>query len=221
MRIAHTVIHTILDILFPLTCVGCQKKGATICESCLATLTALPLDHEGTLALYSFHAPVIKKAIHALKFEGYREVGYALGALWHDEILTELSDAGALLGTVQSEKIVLLPLPISKKRLRARGYNQVQVLAEGWRRCEPERFEIVTDVLFKVKDTERQVAVKNRASRLHNLEGSFEVFSPERLANRLVFLLDDVTTTGATMHEAKHALEHAGVRNVKSLALAH
>ena len=81
--------------------------------------------------------------------------------------------------------------------------------------------ELTTDILIKTKETESQTKSKNRAERIKNLEGCFDVKNPEQIKNRNIVLLDDVTTTGATLTEARRALLARGARKVIAIVFAH
>lgn len=110
----------------------------------------------------------------------------------------------------------VLPLPLSPQRLRQRGFHQTLLLA---RALAPEKVD--ASLLLRVRNTPAQSSL-NRAQRLHNLQGAFAV-APQRLpavqGKRLV-LLDDVMTTGTTLHTAATVLRAAGAAHITALVLA-
>jgi len=111
---------------------------------------------------------------------------------------------------------VTLPIPLSPQRLRERGYNQALLLARALH-CP----QIQPQWLQRIRDTPPQ-ARQNRADRLRNLRGVFAV-APQvqpQLAGRHVLLVDDVITTGATLHAAAQAVLQAGAASVRAVALA-
>lgn len=111
---------------------------------------------------------------------------------------------------------VTLPIPLSAQRLRERGYNQALLLARALH-CP----HIETQWLQRSRDTLPQ-SRQNRAGRLRNLRGVFTV-PPQALpglAGRQILLVDDVITTGATLHAAAQALLQAGAAGVHAVALA-
>lgn len=110
----------------------------------------------------------------------------------------------------------VLPVPLSTQRLRERGFNQSALLARQLARQKADPY-----TLLRVTATEAQSGLP-RAQRLHNLRGAFAV-EPSRAAalrGLRVVLLDDVMTTGATLHAATLALREAGVAHVTGLVLA-
>ena len=114
---------------------------------------------------------------------------------------------------------VLIPLPLGKKRLRERGYNQVTEIAKCAQPVLPSHIRIDPDLLMRTKETKPQTTL-GREERLLNMK---DVFKATRAldADTLYIVLDDVVTTGASLLAAKAALLAAGARNVALLALAH
>lgn len=111
----------------------------------------------------------------------------------------------------------VIPIPLSRQRLRERGYNQAALLAQQLTPCR-----LHTDLLWRLQDTAAQARL-TRAQRLGNLRHSFAVNPDQaaRLKNRRVLLIDDVMTTGATLHSAARVLRQAGgAREVHACVLA-
>lgn len=124
--------------------------------------------------------------------------------------------------------LVVVPVPLAKKRLRERGFNQAEIISKSL----ATRYKLAQDShrLMKMKETEQQVG-KSREERLENLEGAFSTTlsnPPPNLGGgrkgvvfpRAVLLVDDVWTTGATLSECAKVLRQAGVRRVWGVVLA-
>lgn len=110
----------------------------------------------------------------------------------------------------------VLPLPLSPQRLRGRGFHQTLLLAQA---LAPEKTDV--KLLLRVRDTAAQSSL-SRAQRLKNLEGAFAV-APERLSEvkgKNLVLLDDVMTTGSTLHAAASVLRQAGAAHITALVVA-
>jgi len=153
----------------------------------------------------------------------------------HDVLLEELEDE--LLAPC---KIILIPAPLSPSRFRSRGYNQAEELARQIALLNPDQFEVRTDLIKKTKNTPTQVSIRNRDKRLANLKNAFALskeFSPpdlglptslklrgtstRGLVGKVVVIIDDVSTTGATINEIRQLLTRAGARHVYGLVVAH
>ena len=82
-------------------------------------------------------------------------------------------------------------------------------------------FRVIDTVLYKTRETASQVSLKDRASRLRNMDGTFEIKNTEVIIDKCCILFDDVTTTGATLEACRRALLDAGARHVFALTVAH
>jgi ComF family protein len=114
------------------------------------------------------------------------------------------------------------PIPISKTRLKERGYNQTLLLAKALVHLDNnQNFKLEENILLKIKETLHQARLKNKKARLENLLGTFEVINIEKIQNRNIILIDDVVTTGATLTEAKKVLRKAGAKKIIAFSIAH
>ncbi len=117
----------------------------------------------------------------------------------------------------------LIPVPIHKSKLKSRGYNQSQLLAEGI--GERLHIPVISDFLIRIRKTTAQKTLDG-ADRAANLATAFtcdsEKYSPEDIRSKMdrVMLVDDIFTTGATMEGCTLALLNAGVRKVGVLSIS-
>jgi ComF family protein len=116
------------------------------------------------------------------------------------------------------KNVLIIPIPIGRARLRTRGYNQSSLLARPLAKILNRK--IATGILVKTKQTKKQGTTKNKLERVHNIEGSFSVKNSDQIKNRNVILVDDITTTGTTLFEARKILLQAGARNVVAVTVA-
>ncbi len=112
---------------------------------------------------------------------------------------------------------LVVPVPLHRRRLRWRGFNQAALLGIAVARNTGCTLDVVT--LARIRDTSPQTSLHSTQRRL-NVRGAFAVTQPSRIANRSVLLVDDVMTTGATLDECAHTLLAAGARRVDVLTLA-
>lgn len=118
----------------------------------------------------------------------------------------------------------LIPIPISKNRRKERGYNQCELLIDEIIKLDTEKetggkFVKNFNLLFRIKDIEKQT-LKNRSERLVNVKNIFEVRDKIQIGNNII-IIDDVTTTGSTLNEARKTLIEAGYLDVGCLTIAH
>ena len=217
-------------LAWPSHCLACGGRGADgrdLCRACLAGLPwlrhacptcALPLPTPGSVCGECLRLPTPLDAVHAafvyaapldrllprFKFHGDLAAGRLLAALMCEAAPSLPPDAA------------IAPVPLHRKRLRMRGYDQALELAKPLAR--------VLDIPLR-DDLLRRTRITAAQSRLHadqrkrNLSNAFEVDS-ETASPSCVVLVDDVMTTGATLHAAAKALRKAGVARVEAWVCA-
>lgn len=209
------ILDKILNFLFPKKCLGCRKPNVLICDKCLKEIPRPDQHQPDIIAAMSYKSAVIKKAVHLLKYGGAKILAEPLAEL----IFKRLKEPGDhIFNWKQGSRAVIIPIPLSGKRLKERGFNQAELIAKHL--SNKMSVIILNNVLYKNRHTYSQVEIKDRGKRLVNLKGSFSVRNPEFIKNKTVFLVDDVSTTGATINEAKKELKKAGAQKVIGLVLA-
>ena len=152
-----------------------------------------------------------------LKYQGVKQLAKPLAELIKERIWKKLETAApdiALRSQGGRENWLVVPIPLSKKKLRHRGYNQAELIAGEL------SGDVRADIMFKKFHTKSQVEVKDKKERLANIVGSFEVRNHETIRGKKIILIDDVLTTGATMREAKKVLKSAGAKKVVGVVVA-
>jgi competence protein ComFC len=218
----NLLLSEILDVLFPRKCVGCGETGKTLCDDCLNDLPASkwnPDSPQYIETLFTYGNPIVKKAIWTLKYRGDKEIARRFGEALYDRIIDALY-GDALPSNVQN--ICIVPIPMSSRKLRARGFNQSIRLAKAVIDIDENNlFSINKKVLKKHKDTPAQTTLKNKKERVENMHGAFSVAHPEKVRGQVILVIDDVWTTGATLSEARRVLLEAGAKVVLAFTVAH
>jgi len=212
------MIEGLLEFLLPRS--ETVKELETLTSEKLKTKVpkAPPILLPNTLAVFDYKNPLIKQAIWELKYRGNKKMATVLAECVFDELAEEIAEKNSL---ESFSEPILIPIPLSQKRKRERGWNQTEILALSLLQCGGANFfEVKNDILTKNRDTESQTKM-NRVERLKNLCGCFEIKSPEKIAGQNIILLDDVSTTGATFEEARQTLMRAGVKKILAVAIAH
>lgn len=208
MKIIRKYLFDFVGLLYPELCEVCGNvvavQGQLICTSCQVNLPRTRLhsySENKTSNLLSGRIPFEKassflyyhkksdysRLLHKLKYKGKKEVGILLGEYFG----SELHDHNFF-----HDIDVLLPVPLHKKRLKKRGYNQSKILCDGITRVY--QLPIDTDSVVRYVNTNTQTK-RNVFSRFHNVQDIFALTSSELLKNKHVLLVDDVITTGATL----------------------
>jgi ComF family protein len=152
---------------------------------------------------------VVRTALHRFKFSKRKKLAEPLGIL----LVNYLGQTTTL---KMKELDSIVPVPLHRKRLRERGFNQMDLLAGVISRY----YEVpVVASLERTRHTKPQFDLPKEA-RLENIKGAFRVSRPKDVYNKRILLLDDVYTTGATVAECAKALSTAGARRIEVLTLS-
>lgn len=227
VQMISSIKDTLLDLLFPLTCLVCHREGGLLCDGCEPALTRLeppfcevcadpgsspfcswcaakrpPIDV--VRAPYMMVGP-LKEMVYGLKYRGVRAAVPVMGRL-----------LAGYLGSHPLPADVLVPVPLHHRRERDRGYNQSELLAR-----EVAKLSGLPDdrgLLRRTQNSRPQVSTATISERRGNVEGVFECVA--EVGGGRVLLIDDVATTGATVSACAGALKDAGASYVAALVLA-
>ena len=163
--------------------------------------------HQASAKLYFIKKGITQKLLHKLKYEGQQNIGTYFGN-WFGSELSQLAS--------YSDVEVVVPVPLHKKRLRSRGYNQVKNFAQQI--AEHLQAHYCEKSLIKISHASSQVGLGR-----WNRFGSKEVFqlgNPANVQNKHVLLVDDLITTGATLISCGKELLKAPVSKLSIVTLA-
>ena len=209
------MIRRMLEWLFPGKCVLCRsilaKEETDLCRSCRLDQPEYPygkkkVTHIADLTAVWMYEGNVRRSIHRYKFNGARHYADAYGRLLAMRILRDLRPAD-----------VITWVPISRQRLRKRGYDQVELLTGAVGR---ELNIPAEKLLEKFRDNRANSGLKTPAERRANVLGVYKVPEGADIRGKRVLLLDDIVTTGATASECARVLLTAGAEEVIFAAVA-
>ncbi|MEK9129988.1 MAG: ComF family protein [Patescibacteria group bacterium] len=228
------IINFFLDLLFPIECIGCQKENIWLCEKCLKKINLnlknfCPicrkparmgcicqkcLSHSPfkNIFIVSFYKEkIIKQAIHTFKYKHIRDLAKPFGEI----IINFLYQSKTNL--LFDNSYFLIPVPLHRKRLFERGFNQSELLAQII--AQQLGISTINNILKRKQNTKSQTKLKEKERR-KNIKNAFICLHPENIKNKNIILLDDILTTGSTLREAARVLKKAGAREIIGLVLA-
>jgi ComF family protein len=231
MKLQNGYLADFVSLLFPELCAACRASLVAneelICTDCLYNLPLTnfhlqpdnivarqfwgKIDLEGAYALYYFtKGGKIQNLMHQFKYKGMRQIGNLLG-----NIAGEQLTKNAVFNAVD----VIIPVPLHKKRMRQRGYNQSACFADGL--AQKLNAVVEENNLIREVATETQTH-KSRFARFENMREVFVIKNPEGLTNKHILLVDDVITTGSTLEACGiQLLKIEGVRlSIATIAYA-
>ena len=235
----HAFIQFFIDALFPPQCVACESiiphshQFRSICNSCISRiemhtgftcaecgkrLPTLSLTcHPQSIILLTvshFSNPEIHALIYALKFYFLKEVATPLGKLLFTQF--NLHFPG-----IPSSSFVCVPVPIHPSRERERGFNQSTLIARAFSSYFSPPMPILDSLVTRITPTSSQATLHSHAERKKNIAGAFSINEHASLKDTIVIIVDDVVTSGATMHAVASTLREKGARAIIGLAIAH
>jgi competence protein ComFC len=240
----------ILDILFPITCFGCEKEGKYICAECRTKLTPThqicigckklslaglthpkcqsPQTPDQLLSFFDYKDSVVSSLIIKGKYYFIQDIFSEFGEIIAEKINKDYPEL------LSADSYKLLAIPLHKSRLRWRGFNQSETFAKTL----ADKLNLpIANFLIRSKPTKTQKDLK-REQRIKNIESAFTISPPSIggvdpfggrggiknksyiLNHQSYILLDDVTTTGSTLLEATKVLKRNGAKKVICLTIA-
>lgn len=209
------MFKSLINLFFPEVCAGCDgfllTGESVICTNCRHDLPMtnhhiireneafqkfygkLPVEFVATLC-YFHKKGIVQEMIHKLKYKGHEQIGTVIGH-WYAE---DLKKVRAI-----NEIDAIIPVPLHKKRMRERGYNQVSAFGKALSNSLAIPFDeslLVRNVYSKSQTR------KNRSGRSKNSQSVFGVMASQSHENKHYLLIDDVLTTGSTLESCGKAL---------------
>lgn len=236
----HNLLKLFLHFWFPRTCFACGRDLAWRAEDPLCPACAGSLTPPGPLICQRCGAVLKSGGAHCYACRGSKARQYKCRVIRSSFVFNSSSRAlvhalkyaradylarymGRLMGEnfaqypELAEAEVLVPVPLFPKRGRARGYNQSELLAREL--AKVIGLPVNTTALARVRNTVSQTTL-GRAGRLANMSGAFLCTHPAEVKGKVILLVDDVATTGATLEGCAQALHAAGAKRVLAYTFA-
>ena len=236
-----------MDTLFPIRCLSCQKEGSFICGDCLQKIRLLSfqicprceklITEQGRLCSFcQKQSPLldnlvvatrykegnISKLVHLYKYNFVEDLRVPLGVLL----------AKAILKNDLPLPDIIVPVPLHKRRLRWRGFNQSELLAYYVSDNLAPGFTIpvLNDLIARQKYTPPQMKIGKYSERRKNMQDAFQIHPVKsatggagqfnRVKGKRILIIDDICTTGATLFECAKVLKANGAKKVMAAVIA-
>lgn len=221
------IIDSLLSLVAPIKCIGCGVLGHVLCGICLGSAGEPPpprcvgcsrlSDSYKTCAscrswidiyavfVSSLYEGMYEQLVHAYKFDLWRQAANPMAIIMR-RMSIQLQVDGDLL---------IIPMPTAPARIRQRGFDHARLLAREYWRKLPRSVQdqcSVTDVLER-RSNSRQLG-SSREQRIRQVQSEFLIKDQDDIAGKTVLLIDDVTTTGASLAAAAKTLKQAGAKRV-------
>ncbi len=231
----------IINFLFPITCINCEKEDCIVCEKCWLEVKEIQdiicpyceqkslqgkicqicieknnnifyLNSLNVLWVYEKHR-ILAKLLHGFKYDLLLEYGYFLA----EKFVNKASQVIKINFNITD--LIITYIPISPQKLKLRGFNQSQILANELTKflgikCYP--------LLLKIKDNQAQMTLKNKKQREENVKNVFQFNKNYKDLDKAkrILIIDDIATTLSTLIEATKILKENGFTHIDALVVA-
>ncbi|HDH99276.1 MAG TPA: ComF family protein [bacterium] len=211
-------LPSVLNLLFPRICINCQKEGNYLCPDCFSLLE-ISESHQkcpgknldDVYFALPYKGALIKKLVRAFKYPPFiKELGQTMSGIIiaHFQMSSNVENF---------KKYIVVPVPLEKKRMKWRGFNQAEEIARHL--ANYFKLPLVLNALIKTNPTTPQVNLSSK-KREENLKGVFSIRNAKSIYGKNILLVDDVYTTGSTMEECSGVLRQAGAKKIVGIAIA-
>jgi len=211
---------TIINLLFPINCLNCKKEGEFICSSCFEKIEINKKFYfdktdilKKTIVVGNNDDDLLKQAIYRYKYDFIKDLSKPLGKL----MVIKLKK---VIPRKIRNDIIFVPIPLHPKRLRWRGFNQSELLAQEIN--QKLNIPVVNNLLIRTKYALPQVKVQKSFQRWKNINNVFGLnleMNSGIVRNKIIIIVDDISTTGATLKEAARILNTLKPKQIWGLVL--
>ncbi len=208
-RIIGKFLEGLIEIIYPREnyCIICgEDECFGICEPCVKSIKTINDLYQDEIVSYGYYGGVLKELILKFKYKSNFTAG---------DILTEFLEE-YIINNLNYKEYIVTYIPLSRRSKKIRGFNQCEYIAKKIAR---DLSIEVLEILIKQRETKEQKTLK-KDERYENIKDAFKLKKGVHLEKFNIILIDDVTTTGATLKEAYKLLKKFRVKDVKLLTLA-
>ena len=243
------IINFLINSLFPRECLLCEKElGVYLCQKCFKSLKFKEqsclncgsknengqfcsncqdnFSYQGVMVATNLNDSKIEKLITNFKYNFVKEIGYYLGLFLFKFFKEKNENNPILKNNSESSRFnpknsIIIPVPLSRKRMKWRGFNQSEILAK----IISEKTQIkISNNLCKIKESENQAKLK-LLERKENLKNCFSFINKniaqKEIKGKKIIIIDDISTSGSTLEEISSLLKKYQALEIWGLVVAH
>lgn len=199
---AQHIWKRLLDACFPRS--FREERVRALSAASLSPILHMRIVNDVTIVSVLPYTNTVRDVVWALKYRQLPEAATLLATIIADAAIEHSADTHHF----SEQPLCIVPVPLGAERLRTRGYNQAALLARGLRKHMPHA-TVRTDLLIRTRETKPQTTLR-RDERLRNVAGAFDLTPGVHVKDMRILLIDDVSTTGATLAAAAQPLQRAG-----------
>lgn len=217
----------LLNFFFPTVCISCNAEKTIICKSCFNQIPKDIFYQNKTLSIYSYKNKLVDELLWKLKYHHCGDVAIVFGKTIAEEFVKNIKKDFS-----QVDNIILIPIPLTKGDRRL--FNHAELIAKELMTNilkiisdNPKHHNILLYPNLLIKNTKKKQAhTKDKLERFENIKNSFEINTSVKIpiGDNFYIIVDDVTTTGATINEARVTLSkflNVPQNEIQAITIAH
>lgn len=209
------IVESFLNLVFPKD-KKVQELEVLTAQDLKEKLPEASCSDPDLISLFNYKDSKVRQLIWEIKYKKNKKLAFMCAELISEQLLEYMYEKKEF---NPNSKFILLPVPISKKRKRHRGYNQTELLAEYVNKMLPP-------IIYCNKTLRRDIdrpsqTKKTNKEREENVKGCFSIINGQRVRDNIVIILDDVTTTGATIKNVCEQVSKHGPKDILRVTVAH
>ena len=239
MPLLNSLKNYCLDLIFPIKCLGCNNfSDKYLCRDCAKIIPTTDMFHclfcnarssytqiclkcgknhalNQCLSAVSYKNPLVRSLIQFLKYRFVKDIStdISLVLLNYLERLREIN-----LVDLNPLESIIVPVPLHKKRLRWRSFNQAELIAKSI--SSHFKVKIKNNILLRISNNKPQAKIEIKKERRKNIKNVFCCRKNIAIDGKTIFLIDDLITTGSTLNECAKILKKSGARKVIGITFA-
>jgi len=209
------ILESVLNFVFPRDS-RVRDLELLTAEDLRSKLPKAKLYKDNSIALFDHQDEGVRRIIWEIKYNKNKQLAFTCAELLAEELLDFMREKRQF---YPQAKFILLPVPISDKRRRRRGYNQTELVADCIKKMLPN-IHYCKQTLRRDMDRTSQTK-KTKTERAKNVSGCFSIINTSHIKDNIIIILDDVTTTGATLDEIERNVSKHSPKELMRLTISH
>ena len=209
------ILESVFNFVFPKDS-GVRDLELLTAEDLRSKLPKAKLYKDNSIALFDYQDEDVRRIIWEIKYNKNKQLAFTCAELLAEELLDFMREKKQF---YPKAKFILLPVPVSDKRRKRRGYNQTELVADCIKKMLPS-IHYCKQTIRRDMDRTSQTK-KTKTEREKNVSGCFSLINTSHIKDNIVIVLDDVTTTGATLDEIEKQISKYAPKEFLRLTISH
>ena len=216
MKSIINFLREVADLIFPPKCLICGDfKGSDFCDDCYEKIPdyygeEVIIDGIEKVYIAGKYSSILEKSIRLLKFHNKKNIAKILAKY----LVKKIQNID-----IDFDEYVFVPIPLHKKRLKERGYNQCRYVLEEAKKILPQIKIADKNIFIRIKNTKHfyDLTLNQREEKIKN---AFKIVDKKYFKEKKIIIFDDILTTGMTLREAAKTFREVGAEEINVIVIS-